>query len=117
MQSQPPPKEQQRPKPREESRSRRRTGGRPFFWKPASFEIAKADVELARTRSGERGTELARVMPHVIAWLSHESELGGLECPSPTSDPRGKYRIGLDARGQPEIQRLNDKGEWTPIAV
>lgn len=58
-------------------------------------------------------------MPHVIAWMSQsqQSELGGLECPSPATDPNGTYRIGLDARGRPEIQRLSDKGEWIPVAV
>jgi hypothetical protein len=98
--------------PQSPRKSRRRTGGRPFFWNPASFEIAKADVELARTRSGERGVELARVMPHVIAWLSQQPGLGGLECPPPAGDPTTKYRIGLDVRGRPEIQRLNDKDQW-----
>jgi hypothetical protein len=56
-------------------------------------------------------------MPHVIAWLSQESELGGLECPSPANDPNGKYRVGLDAKGRPEIQRLSDNGKWVAAAV
>jgi hypothetical protein len=56
-------------------------------------------------------------MPHVIAWLAHESELGGLECPSPASDPTGKYRVGLDAQGHPEIQRLSNNGKWVAVAI
>jgi hypothetical protein len=52
-------------------------------------------------------------MPHVIAWMSQQADgLGGLECPPPASDPYGKYRIGLDVRGRPEIQRRNERGEW-----
>jgi hypothetical protein len=54
-------------------------------------------------------------MRHVIAWMSQDSELGGLECPSPADDTLGKYRIGLDDRGRPEIQRLSDKGEWVAL--
>lgn len=56
-------------------------------------------------------------MPHVIAWLSQESELGGLECPPPASDPDGKYRVGLDIQGRPEIQRLSADGKWVTATL
>jgi hypothetical protein len=56
-------------------------------------------------------------MRHVIAYLGQESELGGLECPSPASDARGKYRIGLDSQGRPEIQRMTSKREWIPVTL
>jgi hypothetical protein len=79
--------------------------------------MAHNDVELARARADKRGIELARAMPHVIAWLSQESELGGLECPSPASDPNGKYRVGLDRQGRPEIQRLSHDGKWVAVTI
>jgi hypothetical protein len=114
----PPPKADQPTEREHASRSRRRrTGGSPFFWSPSSFEAARSDVELARARSDKRGAELARTMPHVIAWLSQESELGGLECPSPASDRKGTYRVGLDADGRPEIQRLSSNGKWVTVAI
>lgn len=98
-------------------RVRRRTGGSRFSWKPDSFDAATSDVVEARTKSGQRGKELARVMPHVIAWVSQDSEIGGLACPAPADDPDGTYRVGLDASGQPEIQRLSEDGTWLPVVL
>lgn len=98
-------------------RRRRRTGGSRFSWNPASFEAAKSEIELARERSGPRGTELARVMTHVIASIGERSELGGLECPCPASDPDGTYRVAIDAAGRPEIQRLNEHGAWVAVEL
>jgi hypothetical protein len=54
-------------------------------------------------------------MPHVIAWMGERSDLGGLECPPPASDPGGTYRVAVDAGGRPEIQRLNADGTWLPV--
>jgi hypothetical protein len=56
-------------------------------------------------------------MPHVIAWTAEHSELGGLECPAPANDPNGTYRVGIDASGRPEIQRLNEQGAWLPVVL
>jgi hypothetical protein len=103
--------------PQPSPRRRRRTGGSRFSWKPASFEDARSDIELARQRSGPRGVELARVMPHVIASLGERSKLGGLQCPSPASDSGGTYRIGIDDDGRPDIQRLNDEGVWVSVVL
>jgi hypothetical protein len=96
-------------------RIRRRTGGAHFSWAPESFDAAKYAVDMARLKVGPKGAELARVMPHVIAWLGQNSETGGLECPSPAHDPSGRYRVGLDAEGRPQIQRCYERGEWLPV--
>ena len=109
-----PPKNNQAANP---PRKRRRTGGSRFSWNPASFEAAKCDIDLARQRSGSRGAELARVMPHVIASMGERSQLGGLACPAPVNDPDGTYRVGIDADGRPEIQRLEEAGVWAPVVL
>jgi hypothetical protein len=56
-------------------------------------------------------------MPHVISSVFESSEVGGLHCPSPASDPDGTYRVAIDAAGRPEIQRLNELGTWVPVVL
>jgi len=56
-------------------------------------------------------------MPHVIASMGERSQLGGLACPAPVNDPDGTYRVGIDADGRPEIQRLEEAGVWAPVVL
>lgn len=93
------------------------TGPARFSWNPGSFEVASSEVQSARAKVDPHGAELAQVMQHVIAWEGQRSELGGLECPPPPNDPDGTYRVGLNVNGQPEIQRLNESGEWVPVTL
>jgi len=93
----------------------KKTGDGKFEWNPASFEIAKHHVDLARACSPPIGAALAQIMPNAILTMGAITGLGGLSCPPPSDDPEGTYRVGLDGGKKPEIQRKDQAGNWLPV--
>ena len=102
---------------KDESMAGKRTsGGSSFDWHPATYEQAKNNVEMAREQRGEIGRSLAQIMPQVLRQHAHMTGGQGLTCPSPVSDPTGKYQVRLGADGRPEIQRLDiASNTWGPV--
>lgn len=88
---------------------KRRKAGVTFSWHPTSFEGAKSQVDLARGGTVPLGVALAQAMARAIGLV------GSLECPSPTNDPQGSYRVGLDARSLPVIERQDASGRWVVV--
>jgi hypothetical protein len=92
----------------------RSAGGAKLEWHPRTFEDARDHVFYARAPSKapsallrQLGAHLAQAMPTAI------QAQGPLACPPPAKDAQGKYQVGLDKNSVPEIQKLNDAGEWT----
>ncbi len=83
-----------------------------FTWNPRTFADVAQQVDLARSAIGRVGATLAIVLPGAIHHFRHFSGQDGLPCPAPTSDATGRYRVGLDDGGKPEIQRLTPSGAW-----
>lgn len=88
---------------------KRRKAGVSFDWHPTSFADAKQYVDLARSGTVPHGVGFAQAMARAIGMQ------GALECPSPTNDPQGNYRVGLDARGLPVIERQDVSGGWVVV--
>jgi hypothetical protein len=87
----------------------KKKGGDKLSWNPTTYAVAKQHVDLARAGTPPIGAALARMMPHAI------QTMGGLTCPAPATDPGGIYRVGLDGKGLPEIQRQDATGGWQPV--
>lgn len=77
-----------------------------FEWHPKHYEGARQTVNLARSQSVPLGLGLAQAMTQMIHII------GGLECPAPSNDPHGVYRVGLDGHGLLVIQRRDGSGAW-----
>lgn len=91
------------------------SGGTGVQWQPTSYEDAKKYVDMVRGRTGALGQQLAMYLPQMIRQVQAMTGHAGLSCPAPTSDAGGEYRVGLDANGEPEIQRRDpDANVWGP---
>lgn len=82
-----------------------------FKWDPRTFEEAKKHVDMARGRVGLAGNQLASIMPVAIDQKERMTGDPSLTCPSPKSDPLGKYRVGLTSGREVEIQKYDSATE------
>lgn len=97
-------------------RKQHKRGGVTFKWHPTDYDGVRQAVAVARSGVVPVGVGLAQAIGRAIELLAGVGGLGGLECPSPSHDPHGVYRVGLDSQGRPTIQRRDESGAWQAVS-